>query len=433
MYKSNTLLSAAIALALITPGVSYATNGMFMMGFGAKSRGMGGIAVAMPQDSIAGAVNPATIFAAGSRVDIGMDVFRPIAKASLGKGTTASPRYTEKSRINEMGIENIFFMPNAGAIMKMSNMAMGVSMVGAGGGGSRYNFNLYNSQTGGNTTKTLGVSLMIAQVNPTFAMKINKHNVIGGSLIIGMQRFKAYGLGEFVQFTKSVTTNNLTNNGSDYAFGFGLRLGWLGTFMHKRLRVGVAGATQTYMTKFRKYSELFAEGGRINTPGNVTAGLSFKVNDRFTAAFDINYIMYEDVAAVANIGPNTIGNLYPVDKATNALGSPAGLGFGWTNQTVYKLGLSYKYTDKWTVRGGWNYAKSPINEKHEIIFNIVAPAVVQNHLTLGATYKYSKATELSFSYVHAFEFKQNGPTYIGSTGEIGMYQDSIGASYAMKF
>lgn len=430
MQKTNTLLSAAIALALITPGVSYATNGMFLMGFGTKSRGMGGVAVAMPQDSIAGAVNPATIFAAGSRLDVGMDIFRPMAKASLGQGTS---RHTERSRINEMGIENIFFMPNAGYVMKMSNMAMGVSMVGAGGGGSKYNFNLYNAQTGAKTKEALGVSLMVAQVNPTFAMKLNKHNVVGGSLIIGMQRFKAYGLGEFVQFTNSVTTNNLTNNGSDYAFGLGLRLGWLGTFMHKRLRVGVAGATQTYMTKFKKYSELFAEGGRMNTPGNVTAGLSFKVNDKFTAAFDINYIMYEDVAAVANLGPNTKGNLYPVNKSTNALGKPGGLGFGWSNQTVFKLGLAYKYTDKWTVRAGWNYAKSPINEKREIIFNIVAPAVVQNHLTLGATYEYSKAVELSASYVHAFEFKQNGPTYIGSTGEIGMYQDSLGISYAMKF
>ncbi len=430
MQKSITLLSAAIALALIVPGASYATNGMFLMGFGAKSRGMGGVAVAMPQDSIAGAVNPATIFSAGSRLDVGVDIFRPIATSSLGQDTS---RYTEKSRINEMGIENIFFMPNAGGIMKMSNMAMGVSMVGAGGGGSKYNFNLYNAQTGGKTKESLGVSLMVAQVNPTFAMKLNKHNVIGGSLIIGMQRFKAYGLGELVQFTDSVTTNNLTNNGSDYAFGFGLRLGWLGTFMHKRLRVGVAGATQTYMTKFKKYSELFAEGGRINTPGNVTAGLSFKVTDRFTAAFDINYIMYEDVPAVANLGPNTTGNLYPVDKATNSLGKPGGLGFGWSNQTVYKLGLAYKYTDKWTVRGGWNYAKSPINEKREIIFNVVAPATVQNHLTLGATYTYSKTVELSASYVHAFEFKQNGPTYIGYTGEIGMYQDSLGISYAMKF
>lgn len=431
MQKTKMLLSAAVAFALIAPGASYATNGMFLMGFGTKSRGMGGVAVAMPQDSIAGAVNPATIFAAGSRIDVGMDIFRPMATASLGQGTS---RHTEKSRINEMGIENIFFMPNAGGIMKMSNMAMGVSMVGVGGGGSKYNFNLYNGQrAGANNKEPLGVSLMVAQVNPTFAMKINRHNVFGASLIIGMQRFKAYGLSEFSKFTKSGTTDYLTNNGSDYAFGFGLRLGWLGTFMHKRLRVGVAGATQTYMTKFRKYKELFAEGGRINTPGNVTAGLSFKVTDKFTAAFDINYIMYEGVASVANLGPNTGGGLFPVSSTVNALGQPGGLGFGWSNQTVFKLGLAYQYTDKWTVRGGWNYAKSPINEKREIIFNIVAPAVVQNHLTLGATYAYSKAVELSASYVHAFEFKQNGPTYIGSTGEIGMYQDSLGISYAMKF
>ncbi len=430
MHKSNTLLSAAVTLALIAPAASYATNGMFMIGYGAKSRGMGGVAVAMPQDSINGAVNPATIFEVGTRFDVGMDIFRPIATATLGQG---SSKVTEKSRPDEMGLDNIFFMPNAGGVMKMSNIAVGVSMVGAGGGGSKYSTNLYNVQTGADPDATLGVSLMVGQINPTVAMKFGKNNVFGASLIIGMQRFKAYGLAEFSQFTISQTSDYLTGNGSDYAAGLGLRLGWLGTFMDQRLKVGVAGATQTYMTAFKKYKELFAEGGTLNTPANITAGLSYKVTDKFTAAFDINYIMYEDVAAIGNIGPNTSGTLYPVDQETNSLGRPQGLGFGWTNMTIYKLGLSYDYTDKWTVRGGWAYGKSPINEQREIIFNIVAPATVQNHLTLGATYNYSKAIEWSFSYVHAFEYKQNGPTYIGEVGEIGMYQDSIGASFAMKF
>ena len=52
---------------------------------------------------------------------------------------------------------------------------------------------------------------------------------------------------------------------------------------------------------------------------------------------------------------------------------------------------------------------------------------------MGATYKYDADIELTFSYVHAFEFKQSGPTYIGNTGEIGMSQDSVGATFSMNF
>ncbi len=64
--------------------------------------------------------------------------------------------------------------------------------------------------------------------------------------------------------------------------------------------------------------------------------------------------------------------------------------------------------------------------------SIIAPAVTQNHLTLGTTYSPSKALELSFSYVHAFRYKQNGPTYIGGTGSLEMYQNSVGVSLGYK-
>ena len=64
--------------------------------------------------------------------------------------------------------------------------------------------------------------------------------------------------------------------------------------------------------------------------------------------------------------------------------------------------------------------------------SIMAPAATQNHLTLGATYSPSKHVEWSFSYVHAFEYKQDGPTYIGNTGEISMYQNSFGVSFGYK-
>ena len=58
---------------------------------------------------------------------------------------------------------------------------------------------------------------------------------------------------------------------------------------------------------------------------------------------------------------------------------------------------------------------------------------MQHHLTMGATYKLNADMELSFSYVHAFKFEQNGPTYINYEGGYEMSQDSVGASFAMNF
>ncbi len=125
--------------------------------------------------------------------------------------------------------------------------------------------------------------------------------------------------------------------------------------------------------------------------------------------------------------------MFPVSQELNALGRDEGLGFDWNNQTVYKLGFAYKHNKRWTFRTGWNYGKSPIPEQSgAILFNIVAPATVQNHATFGLSYKPSKVSEVGFSYVHAFEYKQSGPTFIGGTGEIGMYQNALGISYGLQ-
>ncbi len=124
--------------------------------------------------------------------------------------------------------------------------------------------------------------------------------------------------------------------------------------------------------------------------------------------------------------------MFPVSKEVNALGQDEGLGFGWKNQNIYKLGLSYDYNDKLTLRGGWNYGESPINEAREIAFNIVAPATVQHHLTLGFTYHLSPEMEISTAYVHAFRHEQFGPTYIGNVGRIEMEQDSLSVNFGLN-
>ena len=80
------------------------------------------------------------------------------------------------------------------------------------------------------------------------------------------------------------------------------------------------------------------------------------------------------------------------------MGADAGLGFGWKNQTIYKLGLAYQLNDQWTVRGGWNYGKSPIpSDNGAILVNIVAPATTQSHMTMGATYNLTPSSEVSFA------------------------------------
>ncbi|MHB8624144.1 MAG: OmpP1/FadL family transporter [Sulfuricaulis sp.] len=425
--RQSTKRALVLALVVAIPGSAFATNGMFMIGYSTKSVGMGGVAMAFPQDSMVSEVNPAGVGDIGTRLDAEATLFLPKAQATLGN-------VTAKSRANE------YLLPGLGVTMQLdSDTAFNFSMVGAGGGGSHYKKNLFDisanppNGTGNANTGDLGVDLMIMHMNPTVSHKISPNDILGATLVISVARFKAFGLADFTEFTTSQTDTNLTDRGSEYSYGGGVRLGWLGKLPNLGLSFGAAATSPISMTRFYHYTELFAERGSMDTPGNLGAGVALKATPKATIAMDIIRTYYSKVNSIANPGPNTAGNLFPTSKAENALGNTAGLGFGWHDQTVYKLGVNYAYNNKWTLRAGWNYGKSPIDANKYIAFNIVAPAVTQKHATFGFTYKLDQVTELNFAYMHAYAFQQNGPTYIGNMGSLRMSQNSFGLGVGFAF
>jgi len=423
-----------VAAALATPLSAYATNGMFVIGYGAKARGMGGVAIAFPQDSLSSAVNPAALTQVGTRADASLSIFMPKATACIQTNTSPVCAKSEA---------DLFGMPAMGMAMQFTrNLSFGMTMVGAGGGGSRYATNLYNvasANAGADPHATLGVSLMIAQMNPTVAMRIGHHQSFGASLVIGVQQFRAFGLSYFENFTADgLNTTTLTNNGNDYTYGAGLRVGWLGNFFNDRLTLGAEAQTKVYMTRFKKYGNLFADHGNLDTPANYGIGMSFKITPQLRAGIDITRTLYQGVAAIGNAPPavpgrGVGGSIYPNSLTDNKLGLPGGLGFGWHNQTVYKIGAAYKYDSQWTFRAGYDYGKSPIPQDNGgILFNIVAPATVQSHATVGATYSPNPNMEFTVSYIHAFMHGQYGPTYIGGQSSIKMMQNSLGMEFSYK-
>ncbi len=277
--------------------------------------------------------------------------------------------------------------------------------------------------------------MMVMQMNPTIAYKIASNQTVGASLVIGVQTFRAFGLDQFAQFTKD--QKPLPARGNDWAYGAGVRLGYYGKFFRKKLSIGAVVTSKVYNSKFNKYTDLFAEQGDFDTPPNIGIGLAYRINKKTDIALDITRVFYSEVAAVSNPGPVTQGggSAFPNgDRDTYALGNDKGLGFGWQNQTIYKLGINYQYNKKWAFRAGWNFADSPIPEETgAVLFSMIAPATTRHHLTLGASYNLGPNSDVNVSYVHAFEYIQRGPTYIGSRGEIAMYQNSLGVSYSFYF
>ena len=411
------LMKPLLVLSLLTAAANAtATDGYFAHGYGVKSQGMGGVGIALPQDAIAAASNPAGMGLIGDRMDVGMTWFRPQRQSEItgnAGGSSVNGIYQANDREN-------FFIPEFGYNRQINPEAtLGVSVYGNGGMNTDYSRALPLLGT-----SPAGIDLIQLFVAPTATWKVTPNNTVGVTLNLAYQRFKANGLENFVG--ASTAGSNLTNNGYDSSYGAGLHLGWIGQ-LNEAVSLGAAYQTKTYMSKFDKYSGLFAEQGDFDIPSSYGLGLAIKATPALTLAGDVQRINYSKVASVGNASLSNLGN---------GLGADNGAGFGWKNVTAIKLGASYAYNNALTVRAGYNHSSQPIRS-NETMFNILAPGVVQDHLTFGATWALSKQAELSLAYMHAFEQSVQGsgsvPNPYGA-GEVNlnMHQDSLGIAYGWK-
>lgn len=430
-----------IAALLFAVGVSapaFATNGYFSHGYGMKAKGMAGAATATASDAMGGANNPASMVFAGDRLDVGIDWFSPKREASrtgstFGGGTTAD--FSEKSGSNN------FLVPEFGYNMMLGEkMSLGITVYGNGGMNTDYNSG--TAIPAGNCgaaaanplcgSGKLGVNLEQLIVAPTFAYKINASNAIGVSPLFVYQRFSEDGLQAFAGLSSDAT--KLFNQGHDSATGWGVRLGWQGK-VSDSVTLGAAYSPEINMSKFKRYAGLLAEQGDFDIPANWNLGVAFKATPTVTIAVDYQHIQYADVKSVANSAVASFPAA-AVPGSPFQLGNSEGLGFGWSNIDIVKLGVEYKYNDKLTLRAGFNKGGNPV-KSGEQTFNILAPGVVTDHYTLGMTYGVTKDSELTVAYMHAKENSVSGGTnpYFGAGGTetIKMYQNSLGIAYGMKF
>jgi long-chain fatty acid transport protein len=467
--KALALVLAGIVAAI--PVSVFATNGYFLIGYGAKSRSMGGVGVAYGQDGLAAAVNPAAmadVDATTMRFDVGGEVFIPKRGFVDDSATLESGFPGSNTGVDHQSDSNVFLIPSMGGIYKFNRkLTLGMAVIG-NGANTRYDQQVPglpdcmdgNTSTGTGSTafnfnclgsKTAGVSLLQMQVLPSAAYNVTSHQTIGASVAIAVQQFRAYGLQAFGSDGLGYTNGQgkFTNEGNDYSYGSGIRLGWLGKFFNDRLSLGANYSSKVYMSKFNQYKNLFAEQGSFDIPENWTIGLAVKATKKLTVAADLEKIYYSNVASVANPGPDAKNptTFFPpgcqtLSDGSNTcmLGRDDGMGFGWQDMMVYKVGFNYDYNDNWSFRAGYNYGKAPM-PNNQVLFNFLAPAVVENHVTLGASYRPDKNMEWSFNYMHAFSNTIKGPTALGPVGglpvngnnaSIDMKIDSFGVSFGYK-
>jgi long-chain fatty acid transport protein len=436
----NTRVGAAVAVALsvglLTAPAVEATNGYFSHGYGTKNKGMAGAGVAFPQDALAAATNPAGMAFVGHRVDLGVAAFSPRREYTVTGMPSGMPNTFPLEPGTVESDSDWFVIPHFGWNRPLGERSsFGISVYGNGGMNTDYpaHANPVRGQPGSPCEGQLGtfcaggagVDLMQLFVAPTYARRFGESGAWGISPILAAQRFKATGLGSFVPFSSDPA--NLTDRGYDMSYGAGAKVGVQAGIL-PGLVFGASYQSKIYMSDFDRYRGLFAEEGGFDIPATGTVGLAWEAAPATTVVFDVQRIWYGDVRAIANpLLPNLM---------TAPLGADDGAGFGWRNMTVYKLGLQWEAGHAWTWRAGVSYGRQPIPDS-EVLFNILAPGVMETHVTAGFTREVGRTSELNFAAMYAPRNTVRGINPLEVPGqqeiELEMRQFEVELSWAWRF
>ena len=415
--RFSILLVLALVASLATQ--ADATDGYFANGYGTNYKAMGGAGVALSLGTQAPATNPAAMVFLGQRYDVGVEVFNPNRQFSVTGSPSGFPGTFGLAPGTVESGSKYFPIPALGANWKVSEDAtFGISAYGNGGMNTDYGAPVFG-------VAPAGVDMSQMFLAPTYARKLGPRHALGVSAILAYQRFEAKGLQGFGFFSSD--PESLTNREHANSYGAGVRLGYLGE-LADWLSVGASYQTRIHMTRFDEYSGLFAEEGGFDIPQTLTGGVAVKPADRITVAVDVQWINYESVKSVSN---DFLPNL-----ALASLGAEGGAGFGWHDMTMYKAGVQFEANPDWTLRAGYSYGRQPIRG-NEVLINILAPGVMEQHVSAGVTRTVRKGQAVNFAIVRAIPKSVAGPNNLEvpdrQTIELRMDQWEFDVSYSFGF
>ena len=409
--------AAALTMMATLAGEAMATEGYFQHAYGLRHKALAGAGAASAEDATAISLNPAGLVDVGDQFNMGISLFMPVRGFDASGVAMMVPGSYDSKR-------PVFVVPTLAYSRQLdANSAIGFSIFGNGGMNTTYKES--PGPFGGGKT---GVDLMQMFISAAYARRFGNNFSIGIAPVLAIQRFKAYGIGAFGGL--SVDGTRISNNGYSYSVGAGVRVGV--TFKPtERLSFGASYQTRTWMTKFKKYRGLFAEGGDFDIPANLQVGIAYDISNDLKVMLDYRRIFYSDVKSIGNPGDTC---------ATNPLGSSNGCGFGWADTNTIKLGLEYHASDDLVLRMGYAYTfPNPVG-KADVMFNTIAPGVIRHEITAGGTVRVNDNHDIDFAMmfapkttVSAVQTLPIGGTVPGSRIKDHMYQFEVSVGWTYNF
>ncbi len=466
-------LTAMVMVAF--SGSAMATNGYFTHGVGAKSKGMAGTGVGSNANmgAIMTASNPALGVFVDDRWEAGLSIFSPrrsyVASSSqlngglidFGGGNFFFSHTVTPGKIDSSS--EYFPIPYVAKNWRLQNDAnFTMAFYGRGGmntdwddtnasatsylcGGDPFAGDPPGSGQGPYCAGKAGVDLSQAFLALNYSARVGDNFAWGFGPVFAVQLFEANGVGTFAPITKTCVStfdpntgactppSSLTNKGHDSSIGWGFAGGiWWG--ISDAVSVGLAYQSEMSMDEFDDYSDLFAESGGFDIPSSIKGGISFLASDALRVNVDIEHTTYSEIKSIANPMQNLFScPIVPFGtELENCLGGVAGGGFGWEDMTTYKLGFEWQRDEANTWRFGYSYGEQPI-QSADVLFNILAPGVMEQHITFGLTHKAANGGLWDFSFMFAPEKSVSGPSAFDPTQTITLEMSQLEFEVAYTF
>ncbi len=387
MMKTKIIVGAVSAALFALAHNAHATNGDQMLGVTATQWGMGGAVVAAPQDAGTILTNPAGL------AELGIKEVR----FDMGVGLLNPPR-----KVNGKDSDSDYYLMPSGAVAFNVNDRLFLGMGMGGISGSGVDFSDASIAPATHAFVTTKQSFKIA---PGFGYKISDQLSLGAALQIGYQSLAIYN-GMFPGGPLALPQTQV--------YGYGVNVGMIYK-VSDAVQLGASWTSKTDMDEFKWNTNAGTYRMTMDMPQTFALGAAFKPMPGLLIEADVKHIGFSDV----------------LDRVP--FQTPAGassMNFGWSNQTVYAIGVQKEINDKTTIRAGFNYGKSPIGAE-DVDSNIGSLAITEKHLTLGVTRKFSDKASASLSYAHAFsnEITSNS----GSNNKIELEQNIVNVQLSYKF
>jgi len=431
--KNNSFIGfiAGSTLLLISTS-AFATNGYQLIGVGSYQKSLAGAVTALPGSNMTAVSNPAGMMRIGHRADFSMEAFMPDRSTDFAAwGGAAADSSSEIYGIPAIGWN--------GPVGSRDDMVFGGGMYGTSGMGVDYGSTLMQPANEGVSPAVYWdgySSIAFWQMAPSIAWQAAEKMSLGASVNIDFQQVSFQqrmmadsngdGQGDMV-------ANNFDLSRGASAFGFGLSLGILYD-LNEMVSFGASYKSKQFFTDL-EYQLAFGDinmsafgGGPLpagtykldlDFPQQAAVGIAVHATQAFTVAADVKWINWSNtMETLSVVGPE--GIMVPMDP-------------GWDDQIVFAIGLAYKVNDRFNLRAGFNYGESPIDEQ-SAANNLILPAVVETHYTVGADYRLDKHWDIGFHYMYVPENTVTaGPGTSAPGVKISLSEQSVGVNLGYRF